>query len=111
MEFKTLDHWKKEHQSVLNQIYYLADSLDKNQLQKQKFALLSKLIRELCASRDSKTRFTNLSSLIILLLNLYKKNYPLDKFSLTVSKLEKSNRKNNLEFKRILKDEFLVKTL
>ena len=51
---------------------------DEVQVQKNKFTLLSELLHKLCTSRNIKTNFKNLTSLILLFLNMYKKNYPID---------------------------------
>ena len=75
---------------------------------KGKFKLLSYLIKELCSYQNSKLRFNNISSLIILFLNLYKKNYPLDICSNDENKPSKLAGENSSEFKRIIRSELLI---
>ena len=110
MEIKSLDQWKKEHQTILDKIYFLTASSDESKCQKQKFGLLTNLIKELCTSQNSKIKFNNLTSLIVLLLNLYKKNYPLDIPSNNGIKVSNPIRQNNSELKRMLRSEFLINT-
>ncbi|MFX1312157.1 MAG: hypothetical protein ACFFHD_06050 [Promethearchaeota archaeon] len=74
-------------------------------LQKEKFQLLSDLLLELCHCKNSKDKFINILSLVLLLLNIYKKNYPLDLFT---DKSTESKAKNNENFKESLKQEFLI---
>jgi hypothetical protein len=108
LELRTsLKHWKKEHQLILEKIYNLT-LIEGNIKQQQKFALLSKLFKDLCSSRNSKSKFKNITSLIILLLNLYKINYPLDKYSKMEENTHQLNEKSKVEFKKILCKEFLL---
>jgi hypothetical protein len=79
---------------------------DEAQVQKNKFALLSELLLKLCTSRNIKSNFKNLTSLILLFLNTYRKNYPLDIFALDRKEIQLVEQ-NNLHIKRILKKEFL----
>lgn len=104
MELKSFDNWKKEHQIILEKIYKLSEIPDGYVVQKQKYALLTYLLKGLCTSKNLRQRFTNFSSLIILLLCLYKKNYPLDTFS-EMDTHSQSNCEGNSEFKRILSRE------
>ena len=81
LEIKILDNWRREHQILLEKIISLAGSSDDNKVQKKKFLLLTELFIKLCNSKNYRANFKNLSSLILLLLNFYKKNYPVDIFS------------------------------
>ena len=107
MEIKILNNWNKEHQTILNKINNFAEMSDDIQVQKNKFALLSELLLKLCITRDIRSNFKNLTSLIILFLNIYKKNYPVDIYS-------KGAKKNHLgeldviKFKSLLKQELLA---
>jgi len=106
LEIKILNNWNKEHQLILEKINSYAAMSDEIQVQKKKFILLSELLLKLCTSRNIKSNFKNLTSLILLFLNCYKKNYPVDIYS-------KGTKKNllieqdNIKIKRILKQELL----
>ena len=82
MEIKILNNWNKEHQIIFDKIISFAEMSDENQAQKKNFSLLSELLFKLCTSRNIRDNFKNLTSLIILFLNVYKKNYPLDVYSI-----------------------------
>ena len=86
MEIKILNNWNKEHEAILNKINNFAEMPDDIQVQKNKFALLSELLLKLCITRDIRSNFKNLTSLIILFLNVYKKNYPVDVYSKGIKK-------------------------
>jgi hypothetical protein len=107
LEIKILNNWNKEHQTILNKINNFAEMPDEIQVQKNKFALLSELLLKLCTTQDIRSNFKNLTSLIILFLNVYKKNYPVDIYS-------KGSKKNHLgelddvKFKSLLKQESLA---
>ena len=77
MEFKKNFAWNEEHQSILDNITSLADMSDEVQVQKKKFTLLSELLLKLCTSRNVRSNFKDLTSLILLFLNMYKKNIKL----------------------------------
>ena len=104
LEIKILDNWRKDHQIILEKIITFANLPDNRDIQKIKFSLLTELFLNLCTNKNSKGNFKNVSSLILLLLNLYKKNYPIDIFS----KQENGNPKTKRgisDLKRILKQE------
>ncbi len=104
LEIKILDNWRKDHQIILEKIITFSNLPDNRDIQKIKFSLLTELILNLCTNKNNKGNFRNFSSLILLFLNLYKKNYPVDIFS----KREKTNPKTKrsiYELKRILKQE------
>jgi hypothetical protein len=106
LELKIFNNWNKEHQIILDKICSYAEMNDEAQVQKNKFALLSELLLKLCTSRNIKSNFKNLTSLILLFLNTYRKNYPLDIFSLDRKEIQLEEQ-NNLYTKRILKQELL----
>ena len=81
LEIKILDNWKKDHQIILEKILFYAELPDNRDIQKKKFSLLAELFLKLCNNKNSKSRFKNVSSLILLFLNFYKKNYPIDIYS------------------------------
>lgn len=74
-------------------------------LQRKKFILLSKLVADLFNTKNSQVCFSNISNLIILVLNLYNEKFPVDIYS-----LDKGNPlcEANSKFKHILKEEFLI---
>ena len=78
---------------------------NKKILQRKKFALLSKLVADLFDNKNSRVCFSNISNLIILILNIYNEKFPVDNYS-----LEEENSKNriNSEYKDILKQEFQI---
>ena len=104
LEIKIFDNWRKEHQIILEKIITFADLPDNGDIQKKKFSLLSELFLKLCKNKNFKENFRNLSSLILLLLNFYKKNYPVDIFSKEKNRNSETKKKIS-EFKRKLKGE------
>jgi len=106
LEIKILNNWNKEHQIILDKINSYAEMSDEIKVQKKKFILLSELLLKLCTSRNIRSNFKNLTSLILLFLNCYKKNYPVDIYS-EVKKKNLLNEQDNLKIKRILKQELL----
>lgn len=106
MEIKILNNWNKEHQVILDKITSLAEMPEDNQVQKSKFKLLSDLLLILCTSRNVKSNFKDLTSLILLFLNMYKKNYPIDVYS-PDRKESQLKLQDNLKIKRILRQELI----
>ena len=104
LEIKIFDNWRKDHQIILEKILTLADLPENNDIQKKKFLLLSELFFKLCINKNYRNNFRNFSSLILLLLSLYKKNYPVDIFFKGKIKNREAKR-NSSEIKRILKQE------
>ncbi len=104
LEIKILASWRKDHQIILEKILTFADLPDNADIQKKKFSLLTELFLNLCTNKNCKGNFRNFSSLILLFLNLYKKNYPVDIFSKEKTKNLETKRSIS-EFKRILKQE------
>jgi len=104
LEIKIFDNWRKEHQIILEKIIILADLPDNGDIQKKKFSLLTELFLKLCKNKNFKGNFKNLSSLILLLLNFYKKNYPVDIFSKEKNRNSETEKRIS-EFKRKLKGE------
>ena len=108
MELKIIDNWTKDHQIILDKIFTVVGLPDDIDIQKKKFSLLTELFLKLCTNKNCKNKFKNISSLILLLLNLYKKNYPIDIFS-DVKKGNPEIKRETSEFKRILKLELRSK--
>ena len=104
LEIKIFDNWKKDHQIILEKILTFADLPENEDNQKKKFSLLSELFLKLYTNKNYRSNFRNFSSLILLLLSLYKKNYPVDIFSKEKTENLETKRKNS-ELKRILKKE------
>lgn len=106
MEIKISNNWNKEHQTILDKISSLIELPNEKEVQRNKFILLSDLLLKLCTSRNIKSSFKNLTSLILVLLNVYKENYPLDVYS-TDTKEIKLKKQENQQIKHILKQELL----
>jgi len=104
LEIKISDNWRKDHQIILEKIIAYAELPDNIEIQKKKFSLLTELFLKLRTNKNYVSNFRNISSLILILLNLYKKSYPVDIFSTEMSK-NPETKSNILEFKRILKQE------
>lgn len=79
---------------------------DEIQVQKSKFSLLSELLLKLCTSRNIRGYFKNLTSLILLFLNIYRKNYTIDVYSLD-RKEPQLKEQDYLKIKSVLKQELL----
>ena len=106
MEIKILNYWNKEHQIIFDKINSFLGMSDESLIQKHKFTLLSELLLKLCKSRNVKGNFKNLTSLILLFLNVYKKNYPIDAYSSKTRECQLEEQES-LEIKSILKQELL----
>jgi len=106
LEIKILNTWNKEHQIILNTINNFAEMPDEFQVQKNKFTFLSELLLKLCTSRNIRSNFKNITNLILLFLNIYKKNYPIDIYSVDTKEYQ-LREQENLKIKRILKQELL----
>ena len=83
---------------------------DEVQVQKKKFTLLSELLLKLCTSRNVRSNFKDLTSLILLFLSMYKKNYPLDIYSAD-TKESQLKPQDNLTIKSILQQELISSKL
>jgi len=76
---------------------------EKYEYQKFKFEFISDLFSKLFKYKNSKTVFTNISSLIILSLTAFNNEFPIDIYS----GFEEQNINDvNPEYKKILKQEF-----
>ena len=106
MEIKILNNWNKEHQIIFDKINNFAEMPNESQVQKNKFALLSELLLKLCTNRNIEESFKNLTSLILLFLNVYKKNYPIDVFTVE-TKEDQLKEQDALKIKHILKQELI----
>ncbi len=104
LEIKILDNWRKDHQIILEKILTYTELPDNREIQKKKFSLLTELFLKLCTNKNCISNFRNFSSLILILLSLYKKNYPVDIFSKEKHKNPETKRDFS-EFKYILKRE------
>ena len=83
---------------------------DDTQVQKKKFTLLSELLLKLCTSRNVRKNFKDLTSLILLFLNMYKTNYPIDIYSAD-SKESQLKPQDKRDIKRILRQELISSKL
>jgi hypothetical protein len=97
---------EKKVEDLLNNILKPAKSQNKRRIQRIKFRLLSKLVADLFDYKDSKECFHNISNLIILILNLYNKSFPIDNFQ---NREENIDVKSTNKHKHILMQEFLMK--
>jgi hypothetical protein len=104
LEIKILNTWNKEHQIILDKICSYTGMPINKQVQKNKFALLSELLLKLYTSRNIRSNFKNLTSLILLFLNVYKKNYPLDIYTKETKEIQLKEQEE-LNIKHILKQE------
>ena len=97
---------EKKVEDLLDKILKPEESQNKRRIQRIKFRLLSKLVVDLFDYKDSKECFHNISHLIILILNLYNKSFPIDNFQNRDDDIEV---KSTSKHKHILKQEFLIK--
>jgi hypothetical protein len=95
---------ERKVENLLKHILKPENSFNKKKIQKKKFILLSKLVTDLFNNKNSRIWFNNISSLIILILNIYNEKFPLDMHS---SKEENPLKRFNSDYKQILKEEFL----
>ena len=95
---------EKKVEDLLNHILEQRSSYNKKKIQKGKFSLLSRLVTELFRSKNSRISFNNISSLIILILNICNEKFRLDNYS---SVEDNSFKTFKPEYKHILKNEFL----
>jgi hypothetical protein len=94
---------EKKVENFLYKVLIQETPSNKKTLQRKKFILLSKLVADLFNTRNSQVCFNNISSLIILVLNLYNEKFPVDVYS-----LERENSMKESRFKHILKGEFMI---
>ncbi len=97
---------EKKVENFLKHIFKPENSFNRRKLQKRKFFLLSKFVADLFNSKNSRICFNNISNLIILILNIYNENFPVDSY---FSIDDNSLKSFNSEYKHILKEEFLKK--
>jgi len=88
----------KDYQKLLEKIYNLTELPENGEIQRKKFNLLSKLILDLCEKRKSINNVKEISSFLVLLLNIYKKKYPLDTYSSEIN----TTRNNELLSKKLI---------
>lgn len=96
---------ERKVENFLSKLFKSNDALNKEYYQKKKFILLSKLVADLFNSKNSRVCFNNISSLIILILNIYNEQFPVDIYS---GIKETSLKEHNSKYKQILKEEFLL---
>jgi len=96
---------ERKVEKFLSNIFKPNNSLNKDSYQKRKFILLSNLVADLFNSKNSRVCFNNVSSLIILILNIYNEQFPVDIYSEVE---DNSLKKFNSKYKQILKEEFLI---
>lgn len=80
-------------------------SSDKQEIQKEKFQVISKLVSELFSARNDKEAYNAISGLIVLYLNSFDENYPMDVFS---TDEEKPPQETKQELQQILQEEINV---
>ena len=97
---------EKKVEDFLKNIFKSETKVNKKALQRKKFILLSKLVADLFKSKNSQVCFNNISSLVILILNIYNEKFPVDIYS---NLEENSLKRFNSKYKHILKEEFLKK--
>ncbi|MFX1567325.1 MAG: hypothetical protein ACFFCV_03050 [Promethearchaeota archaeon] len=95
---------EKKVEELLDHILKHGSSFDRKEFQRGKFSLLSKLVTELFKSKNSRISFNNISSLIILILNICNEKFGLDNYPRGDNNSLKTF---NPRYKHILKDEFL----
>jgi len=96
---------ERKVESFLQNVFKQETPSNKKIIQRKKFILLSKLVADLFNSKNSQICFSNISNLIILVLNIYNEKFPVDIYSL---EKEISKKESNSKFKHILKEEFLI---
>lgn len=97
---------EKKVEDFLKNIFKSETKVNKKALQRKKFILLSKLVADLFKNKNSQVCFNNISSLVILILNIYNEKFPVDIYS---NSEENSLKRFNSKYKHILKEEFLMK--
>jgi len=95
---------ERQVEDLLVNIFKPEKASNKRSFQKKKFEMLSKFIADLFNCNNSRECFNNISSLIILILNIYNEKFPVDIYSLNTDDFLK---KSNSKYKLILKEEFL----
>ncbi len=95
---------ERQVEDLLMNIFKPEKASNKRTIQKKKFKLLSKLIADLFNCKNSRECFINISSLIILILNIYNEKFPVDIYSLNTD----DSLKTNSKYKNILKEEVQI---
>ncbi|MFX1277593.1 MAG: hypothetical protein ACFE9Z_09560 [Promethearchaeota archaeon] len=96
---------EKRVEHFLQTIFNANNTPDRKQIQRKKFILLSKLVADLFKNKNSQVCFNNISSLIMLILNIYNEKFPIDIYSVGQDIIQKAH---DSKFKQILKQEFLI---
>ncbi|MEE9379715.1 MAG: hypothetical protein V3V33_16945 [Candidatus Lokiarchaeia archaeon] len=97
---------EKKVEDFLKNVFKPETIFNKKALQRKKFILLSKLVADLFKNKNSQVCFNNISSLVILILNIYNEKFPVDIYS---NFEENSLKRFNSKYKHILREEFLKK--
>jgi hypothetical protein len=72
---------EKQVEDFLDNSFGTEDYFIDNKVQKKRFVLLSKLVADLFNCKNSSVCFRNVSSLIVLILNIYNEKFPVDIYS------------------------------
>ncbi|MHA2008368.1 MAG: hypothetical protein ACXABO_04005 [Promethearchaeota archaeon] len=72
---------EKQVKDFLEKSFLAEEYLIDTEIQKRRFALLSKLVADLFKCNNSALCFHNISNLIILILNIYNEKFPIDIYS------------------------------
>jgi hypothetical protein len=92
---------EKQVEDFLNNAFMEEDYIFNSNVQKKRFRLLSTLVADLFNCQNSTICFQNVSSLTILILNIYCEKFPIDIYK---SNHNISRKKPPPELKQILKD-------
>jgi hypothetical protein len=95
---------EKRVEDFLDNAFNTEDYFINGEIQKKRFVLLSKLVTDLFHCKNSAACVQNVSSLIVLILNIYNEKFPVDIYS---NGRANSIKNRNNTFKRILKDNLL----
>lgn len=95
---------EKKVEDFLENSFCTKDYVFNDEMQKRRFSLLSKLVADLFNCKNSAICFHNISSLIVLILNIYNEKFPIDIYSNNKKSLI---RKPNSKLKQIMKENLL----
>lgn len=95
---------EKKVEDFLENSFCTEEYIIDDEIQKRRFSLLSKLVADLFNCKNSTICFHNISNLIVLILNIYNENFPIDVYSNDKRSLI---RKPNSKLKHILKENLL----
>ena len=95
---------EKQVEDFLENSFRAEDRSFDNEIQKRRFALLSKLVADLFNCNNSALCFHNISNLIVLILNIYNEKFPIGMYS---NGKRYSDKGKDSKFKQMLKDNLL----